>query len=72
VFEDETVIDWLLAPFDHKLPVEAEDVSTTLPPAQKVVGPPAVIVGAAGAGVTETVTAVELGEEHPPASLTTV
>jgi hypothetical protein len=45
-----TEIDWVTAPpGDQALPVAAEDVSVTLPPEQKVVGPPAEIVGAAGA-----------------------
>ena len=32
-------MDWLVAPFDHKLPVELGEVSVTLPPEQKVVAP---------------------------------
>ena len=32
------------------------DVSATLPPAQKVVGPPGVMVGVAGSGLTVTTT----------------
>jgi hypothetical protein len=39
----------------HTLPVALLLVSVTLPPAQKVVGPPALIVGVAGFGVTVTV-----------------
>ncbi len=38
----------------HWLPVALLEVSTTLPPAQKVVGPPGVIVGVAGSGLTVT------------------
>ena len=36
-------------------PVGADEVNVTDPPAQKVVGPPAVIVGVAGGAVTVTV-----------------
>jgi len=38
----------VVAPVFHTLPVVALDVSVTLPPAQKVVAPPALIVGADG------------------------
>ena len=38
----------------------SDEVNTTLPPVQKVVGPPAVIVGAGGPGETETVNALEV------------
>ncbi len=34
----------VVAPVLHKLPVASEEVNTTLPPWQKVVGPPAEIV----------------------------
>jgi hypothetical protein len=37
----------VLAPVDHRYVVPGLDVRFTLPPAQKVVGPPAVIVGVA-------------------------
>ncbi|MNU79312.1 hypothetical protein D3C71_689260 [compost metagenome] len=40
-----TVIDCVVAPFDQVFPVADEDVKTTEPPAQNVVGPPAVMVG---------------------------
>jgi hypothetical protein len=52
-----TVIDWVVAPVDHTLPVADEELKVTLPPAQKVVGPPGVIVGVAGIGFTVPVTA---------------
>jgi hypothetical protein len=42
------VIDWLVEPFDQRLSVALLEVSVTLPPAQKLVGPLAVIVGVAG------------------------
>lgn len=49
---------------DQVLPAAEEDVSVTEPPAQKVVGPPAVIVGTGGSGFTVTVT--EAGAEVQP------
>ena len=49
-----TVIDWVVSVVDQVFPVETEDVSTTEPPVQNVVGPPAVITGAAGIGFTVT------------------
>ena len=39
-------------PLYHWLPVGEDEVRVTLPPAQKVVVPPADIVGVAGSGVT--------------------
>ena len=39
----------------HWLPLAALELRVTLPPAQKVVGPPGVMVGAAGNGLTVTV-----------------
>ena len=59
-----TVIDCEVAPFDQVFPVAAEDVNTTDPPEQKVVGPPAVIVGTTGSGFTVTVEEAE-AEVHP-------
>jgi len=44
---------------DHWLPDALLEVSVTLPPAQKVVGPPGVIVGAAGSGLTVTAVMAE-------------
>src|SRR5437773_2007772 len=43
----------------HWLPDALLDVSRTLPPVQNVVGPPGVIVGVAGIGLTVTVVAAE-------------
>jgi hypothetical protein len=43
-----------LPPTYHWLPVALDDVSVTLPPVQKAVGPPGVIVGVAGLGLTVT------------------
>ena len=47
-----TVIDWVLSLVDQVFPLDTEAVSTTELPAQKVVGPPAVITGVAGIGFT--------------------
>lgn len=58
--EVETVMDCVVAPFDQVLPVADEDVNVTVPPAQNVVGPSAVITGAAGPGETETVNAFDV------------
>ncbi len=44
----ETVIDCVTAPVDQVFPLADEEVNTTLPPEQNVVGPPAEIVGVAG------------------------
>lgn len=44
------------------------EVSTTLPPAQNVVGPPAVIVGVAGKGFTVTTVADDAALWHELAS----
>jgi hypothetical protein len=46
-----------VAPVDQEYVNPAGAVSVTLPPAQKVVGPPAVIVGVAGLALTVTVVA---------------
>src|SRR5258708_38102794 len=69
---------WLVAPpiglplSLHWLPLALLDVSVTLPPAQNVVGPPGVIVGVAGIGLTVTTTAAEaaLVQELPSVTLT--
>ena len=47
----------VVAPFDHKYEFPALEVKVTDPPAQKVVGPPGVIVGAAGKAFTVTTVA---------------
>ncbi len=70
--EDETVIDCVVAPVDQLFPLAEEEVKTTLPPEQNVVGPPAEIVGAAGVGLTVTVVPAEAGEVHPPLVVVTV
>ena len=50
---------------DHWLPVALLDVRVTLPPVQNVVGPPGVIVGVAGIGLTVTVVAAEAALLQP-------
>jgi len=60
-----TVMDWVVAPFDHTFPVVAEDVKTTVPPEQNVVGPLALMVGAAGNGLTVTTVGVEVALQLP-------
>ena len=62
----ETVIDCVVAPVDHAYVVAALDVSRTLPPAQKVVGPPAVIIGVPGLEFTITVVVAEVAEQPGP------
>lgn len=49
---------------DQVFPELAEEVNTTDPPVQNVVGPPAVIVGAAGIGFT-VIVCVAFGLVHP-------
>ena len=66
------VIDCVVAPPGvHTLPVGLLEVKVTLPPAQKVVGPPAVTVGAVGRGFTVTVIAFEAADAQPPLFTTT-
>ena len=43
----------------------ADEVRTTEPPAQNVVGPPGVIVGVAGIGFTVTIVAADAAEGQP-------
>jgi hypothetical protein len=47
------------------LPLALDDVSVTLPPAQKVVGPAGVIVGVAGIGLTVTLVADDAALAQP-------
>lgn len=62
-----TVIVCVVAPFDHKYEVDAGAESVTEPPAQNVVGPPAVIVGMAGKAFTVTTVAALAALKHPEA-----
>lgn len=67
-----TVIDCVVAPVDHRLPVADEEVNVTLPPAQKVVGPPGVTVGVGGVGFTVTVVPADVAELQPAVVTVTV
>jgi hypothetical protein len=60
----------VVAPVDHKYVVPALEVNVTLPPAQKVNGPPADMVGVAGKAFTVTVVAAEEALWHPEALVT--
>jgi hypothetical protein len=66
------VIEGVVAPVDHTLFVEEDEVSTTFPPAQNVVAPLVVIVGVDGSGFTVTTVAAEATELHDPAVTSTV
>jgi hypothetical protein len=63
----ETVIDCVIAPVDQRFPVNAEDVSVIVLPAQNALGP--LIVGVAGRGFEVTACAAEVAEQ-PFASVT--
>ena len=63
------MIACVVAPFDQRYVLPALAVSVTLPPAQNVVGPPAVIV-AAGVGLTVTAVAADVALQ--PEALVTV
>ena len=54
-----TVIPGVVAPVDHRYVDPSLDVKVTLPPVQKVNGPPAVIVGVAGIVLTVTAVAAD-------------
>ena len=64
------MIAWVVAPFDHVLPVALDDVKVTDPPEQKVVAPPADMVGAVGAGLTVTAIGLDVAEQFPLATVT--
>ena len=68
----ETVIDCVVAPVDQTFPLADEDVKTTLPPAQNVVEPPALIVGVAGTGFTVIVVPADVAEVQPAVVTATV
>ena len=59
-------MDCVVAPFDQRFPVADEEVNTTFPPEQNVVGPPAEIVGVAGIALTVTTVAAETGDGQIP------
>ena len=52
---------WLLG--SQRLPAVLLEVKVTEPPAQKVSGPLAVMVGVAGCGLTVTTTVLEIDEQ---------
>ncbi|MNX74433.1 hypothetical protein D3C86_1058730 [compost metagenome] len=60
----------VVAPLDQRYVVPALAVKVTEPPAQKVNGPPAVMVGAAGAAFTVTAVGVLAALWHPAAFVT--
>ena len=62
----------MVAPVDQRFPVADDEVRTTLPPAQNVVGPPAEMVGVAGNGFTVTVVPAEGNDVQPPLVRVTV
>ena len=66
----ETVIDCVVSLVDQPFPLGDEDVNTTTPPSQNVVGPLAEISGAEGAGLT-VILIVPAELEHPFKSVTT-
>ena len=63
VFPELTVMDCVVSPVDQTLFVAEEEVSTTEPPSQKVVGPPGVMVAADGTGFTVTEVVDEVAEQ---------
>ncbi|MNE58808.1 hypothetical protein D3C80_1538620 [compost metagenome] len=63
------MISFVSSALDQEFPLGVEELKVTDPPAQKVVGPLAVITGAAGIGFTVMVTAAEAGEIHPLVSV---
>ena len=64
------MIDCVVAPVDHRLFVDEEEVSTTDPPAQNVMGPPAVMEGTAGNGFTVTLVTSEEDRQVPVPTVT--
>ena len=67
-----TVIEGVVSPVDQRLPVADDEVKVTLPPVQKVVGPPGVMVGVAGKGFTVTTVPADGEEVQPPLVTVTV
>ena len=60
----------VVAPVDHRYDVPALEVNVTLPPAQNVVEPPAVIVGLAGNALAVTAVAADEALWQPLALVT--
>jgi hypothetical protein len=65
-----TLILAVVAPVDHKYVDPGLEVRVTLPPVQKVNGPPAVIVGVAGIELTITDVGADMAEVQPAAFVT--
>ena len=63
-------MDWVVSPFDQRFPSVAEEVSTTLPPSQKVSVPVTVTVGLVGLAIMVVVTAADGSEIQPPLTVT--
>jgi ABC-type glycerol-3-phosphate transport system substrate-binding protein len=63
----ETVIDWVVAPVDQRLPLVEDDVSVTALPVQNAVGP--LMTGVAGGGLTVMTAGAEAAWQ-PLASVT--
>ena len=63
------MIDGVVAPVLHTLPVVSDEVNTTLPPWQKVVGPPGVME-AIGKEFTVTLSEVEAEQLFPSVTVT--
>ena len=59
------LMELVVEPSLQTLPLAALDVRVTLPPVQKVVGPPGVIVGVGGIGFTVTDVGVDTAEVQP-------
>ena len=57
----ETLMDCVVAPVDHRLPVADDEVSVIVPPVQNAAGP--LIVGVAGSGFAVTAYAAEVAEQ---------
>jgi len=64
------VIDCVVAPLDQIFPVALEDVNTTEPPEQKVVGPLEFIVGAIPVVVIVTVVGADVATQLPVVTVT--
>ena len=64
------MIDCVVAPLDQVLSEAMDDVKVTDPPEQKVVGPPAEMVGVVGAAFTVTVSGLDVAEQDPLEALT--
>ncbi len=66
----ETTIDWVVAPVDHVFPVVELEVRVTVPPAQNVSEPLAVIVGVGGFGFTVTVVEADVAVQPAEPTVT--